>query len=420
MIGSILNRLLPQCDDSFYSRYDTEINTHESRYNTLYQNFDNIKGRDLLEEGMVQITDSSVYNGNQYWKIVKDYLQEKTSDKKAKRYTTVFLDRDHKTPLTVIAPTFNFIDSMSKFITGDVEKMEDEFELGESKSKTYFMQQGLSKARMQQEMPRVAGRHFNLFLFTIHIGKEIIIPTGPMTAQPKKSLQHIPQGEILKGINADAFYLLNNLWYITGVRSLTNANTKAPEYPHTQGVEIEGDLDLNIVTMRQLRGKNGQSGFNVQIIVSQTEGVLASLTEFHFLKVNERYGFEGNDRNYSLALYPDVGLSRTTVRTKLREDAKLRRAVEITSQMLQIKIYHRDIAHYIIDPKDLRAKLIEKGYDMDFLLSETRSYHTLNDEEHPKYPLSTLDLCRIVSGEYHPYWLSEDCKTIKKEYRKKS
>jgi len=73
----------------------------------------------------------------------------------------------------------------------------------------------------------------------------------------------------------------------------------------------------------------------------------------------------------------------------------------------------------LVAPEDLFRILKEKGYDWDFLLTQTRSWHTLNDEQHSGYPFSTLDLCRAALTDYRPYWLESDHKTIKPEYAKK-
>jgi hypothetical protein len=56
---------------------------------------------------------------------------------------------------------------------------------------------------------------------------------------------------------------------------------------------MPGDLDLNQVSLRQLRGKSGMTGFVLNLIVSQTEGVLPSLSEFHYLKDQcDRFGYQ--------------------------------------------------------------------------------------------------------------------------------
>lgn len=405
-------------DETYFSSYDTEINSHEDRNYKLTQNFPSLIGVNLLTDGLWQITDKTVYSGEKYWSVVKDYLAEKNDRKNKKLYETAFLDRDGKSPMKVICPTFNDMDSLSQFITSDVEKVLDTVELGHKDGNTVFMRQGLAKAKMLMEMPSVAGTYFNFFSFTAHVGKDIPIATGPMAPPPKKQLQHLDSGVVIKGVTNNFLYLLHNLWYITSAKPELS-DKKGPLYPYEPGDEEPGDLDLNTVTMKQLRGKNGGSGFAIKLCVSQREGVLPYLSEFVYCKEHMNYGIEGSDRNYHLSLRPDVSLSRTTVRKKLRDDMKLRRAMEITAELCQIEIFHPQFRSTVVRPAELYTKMTELGYDWEFLLSETRSYACLNDEEYPGYPLSTLDLCRVARGEYHPYWLEKDCKTIKPEYKAK-
>ena len=425
MILSALSRLFSTVPDVYYNTYDTEINTHEGRNEQLSFSFEVFKNRyqetnkSILDEGIWQITDKSVYSGNEFFDDLKTYLKDKRSDKKAFKYETAFLDRDGKSPMKTMAPTFTDIDSLSHFVTSDVEKIMNDTELGESAGNTMFMRQGLAKSRMLLEMPALAAGSGHYFLFTAHIGKEIVMPAGPGTPPPRKQLQHMTGGEVIKGVTNNFFYLLHNCWLVTGARPYTNQGTKAPEYPFEPGDEVAGDLDLNIVTMKQLRGKNGSSGFSIELLVSQKEGVLPYLSEFHYIKRMERFGLEGNDRDYALVLYPEIRLSRTKVRKALRESKKAQRAVEITSQLCQMHEFHRHLKDMLMTTEELKEGLIKHGYDLDFILENTRSWNTVEDEVAPLYPFSTYDLCRAARGQYTPYWLEKDCKTIKPEYAKK-
>lgn len=420
MIFSVLSRMYRvAANELFYNPYDTEINTHEHRMLNLAYSFDTFKGHNLIEEGLVNPTNKAIYMGNEFWQKTRDNLKEKMSDKKKRMYKTAFLSRDRVMPMEVPTPWFSDIDSLSQFMTSDVNDMMDKNELGDSGGNTIFMRQGLAKMRMLMEMPTVAAQGFNFFLFTGHIGKTVNMASAPGQQPPRKQLQGMRQDEVIKGVTNNFFYLLHNCWLIDLASPAINQGTKAPEYPYEPGDEVAGDMDLNKVRMKQLRGKNGTSNFSLEIYVSQREGVLPYLSEFVYIKENARYGLEGNDRNYSLSLMPDVTLSRTTVRKKMRESFALQRAVEITSQLLQLEIFHPTLKETLMRPEELYTNLKEKGYDWDFLLNKTRSWHTLDDEEYPGYPLSTLDLCRVARGEYHPYWLEQDCKTVKPEYAKK-
>jgi hypothetical protein len=148
------------------------------------------------------------------------------------------------------------------------------------------------------------------------------------------------------------------------------------------------------------------------LIVSQTEGVLPSLTEFHHIKENGRYGLEGSLQNYALALYPDAKLSRTTVRGKIDSDPLLREALNITSEMCQIGyMWHSFGNEYYITPKDMYEKLTAKGYDWKVLLN-TRGWWTYDNDKQEVPFLSTMDLIRMTFNDdhpdaYKPYWLNK-------------
>ena len=417
---SALARMSHTVDDWFYGSYDTEVNAHEGRNKRLSQAFDAFKDRDLITEGAWQITNKAEYQGNEYFAHLKDYLKEKRSTKNGKRYATAFLDRDGVSPMMVMPQWFNDIDSLTHFATDDVQAIMDKTELGQAEGNTMFMRQGLAKARMLMELPALAQGSMDYFLFTAHIGTAIAMPSGPGAPPPRKQLGSMRQGEIIKGVTNNFFYLLHNCWLFDAAGPFLNQSTKAPFFPYEPGDEVEGDLDLQKVRLKQLRGKNGASGFSIELMVSQKEGVLPTLSEFYYLKYDQKdFGIEGTDRNYNLVLYPEVSLSRTKVRKACREDKKLQRAMEITSQLAQMYEYQRELSTTVLlSPADLKAGLEKHGYDLDMILTQTRGWNTLDDDRAPLYPFSTYDLCRAARGDYTPFWLENDHKTIKPEFAK--
>jgi hypothetical protein len=211
-------------------------------------------------------------------------------------------------------------------------------------------------------------------------------------------------GEVVKGVAGKFLFLTNLLWQTVSSSTLNNQTTKGPEFPKTRDRVDEGSFDLNVVTIKLVRNKSGASGYSFDLIVSQTEGVLPTLTEFYYVKENGRYGMDGNDRNYSMTLYPEVSLSRTTVREKIDNDPLLCRAIKITADLLQIKQFYKEFPLEIPEVKDLYEK-IGKKYDWKQLLA-TRDYWTFNQYEHPVPFLSTMDLLEMYHDTYTPYWLT--------------
>lgn len=423
MMLSAMDRLYATVETSA-STYDTEINIHEHALNRFINRFEQLSKRNILDEGIWAITDKTIYHGNQWHERMKEYLRVKRSHDKELQVTIPFFDRDNITPLKTTVPTFAEIDSFSEFETEDVAKMQDENELGESGGNTIHMRQGLAKTRFLMEAPVLFNGHNHFLLITAHMDDAIEVSAGPYAPKPVKKLQHLKQGDKIKGVTGKFFFLMNNCWAAISAVPLTNQTTKGPEYPRNANDNIAGDVDLYEVTLVQLRGKSGPTGFNLTLVVSQSEGVLPSLTEFHAIKSFkdrqfDRFGISGSLQNYNLDLLPEVKLSRTTIRGKIETDPQLRRALTITSELCQMYQFHRDLSDVLVTPQELYDDLKQQGYDWNVLL-DTRSWWTVNDDQHPTPFLSTLDLCMMHSknkhhpNAYFPYWMNPD-KTVKRK-----
>jgi hypothetical protein len=390
------------------SKYDTEINATEERVRKIASRIDEFEGEDILETRRWVITDKTVYLADAWWKMLKDWLNMKKKNFSKLVRTTPFLDRNKK-PLKIITPTVSLIDSFTEFETSDVNDIRNDNELGNSGSNTQHMRQGLAKTTFLIETPAIMGSSFNYLIMTAHIGKEINM--GGDKAPPTVKLKHLKNGDKLKGVTDKFTFMTHNCWHCYNTAPFINDATKGPEYPRDKDDDLKGDTDLNIVYVRNLRAKTGATGMVMEILVSQSEGVLPSLTEFHFIKSNDKYGIMGidakgqeskNTNHYFLEILPEVKISRTTVRGKLDNDPKLRRAMNITSEMCQMSNLWHHLEDLLCTPKQLYDDLKAMGYDWDILLN-TRGWWTL-DNDHPLPFLSSMDLLRMRKGLYHPYW----------------
>lgn len=412
MMLSAINRIMSTVRTSA-GTYDTEVNIHEPALKRFIRIFEYITDM-ILTDGTWNITDKTIYSGTKWYEKLKEFLDRKKKIEKEIMVDTPFFDRDGVTPLRIMTPTFCEIDSFTEFETDDVIKMQDENELGDSGGNTIHMRQGLAKTRFLMEAPTLFNAHNHFLLLTAHLDDAVQVAAGPYAPQPVKKLQHMKAGDKIKGVTGKFFFLMNNCWHATSAVPLINQGTKGPEYPKDAEDNTPGDTDLNEVVLTQLRSKSGLSGYNLTLVVSQSEGVLPSLTEFHLIKSfkdknYERFGISGTLQNYSLDLLPDVKLSRTTVRGKIDTDPKLRRALNITAELCQIYQFQKDHWDLLCSPKELYEGLIKQGYDWDVLLN-TRSWWTVNDKDHPLPYLSTLDLLNMYHGMYKPYWLKESKK----------
>lgn len=390
--------------DSTANTYDTEVNMQESRLSQIASSIPEFKGEDVIDSGRWLVTDKTLYYANEWYEIFKTFIKKKIDMGIKIARATPFIDRDQTSLIKVSIPTFTEIDSFSEFETQDVANMQDNNELGESGGNTIHMRQGLAKIRFLSDVPKLVARGNNYMLLTAHIGKDI-----PMDARaaPVKKLQFLKNGDKLKGVTDKFMFLTTNCWQCQNATPLMNDTTKAPEYPRYTADNMKGDTDLFVVTLVQLRSKSGPSGLVMQILVSQQEGVLPSLSEFHYIKTADRFGLGGNVQNYFLDLLPEVKLSRTAVRGKIDNDPMLRRALNITAEMCQMKaLWHHMEEGLMCTPKELYDDLKAMGWDWDMILGKTRGWWTFNNDsdDHDLKFLSTMDLLRIRAKKYHPLW----------------
>ena len=395
--------------------YDTEVNIHlwhlEFFVHRIFEGKENV-----ITNGRWTISDKVRYTGNKWYDKYKSFLETKAEKGDKLLADTPFWNKDRSAPLRIIMPTFAGLDSLTEFDTDDVIAMQDKNELGESGRNTIHMRQGLAKTSFLMEAPRLNGASGNYLLMVAHLGKETTMQNaGPAGQVPVQTLSHLKNGDKIMGTTRKFTFLTNNCWNCYKASPLMADDKKGPYYPRNSDDKKELDSDLNEVYVRNIRSKSGPSGMPLVLVVSQEEGVLPTLTEFHFIKENGYFGLEGNNQRYNLAIYPEVTMARTTVRGKIDSDPKLRRALNITSELLQIKNNYRSLESIVCTPKELFDDLTAKGFDWNVILTETRGWWTVDNHKSPGLFLSTMDLLRIRMDLYFPYWMSED-KKIKPEY----
>lgn len=397
------------------STYDTEVNTHEGHLKHQASLIEGLGSECIYENGRWVITDKTQYSGNEWYKEMRTWQETKIKEAAKIMVKTPFWNREHTKAMEIIQPTFGEIDSFSEFETDDVTAMQLKNELGDSGGNTIHMRQGLAKVRVLMEMPRLCLGSYHYLGMTAHLGKETTMQNmGPAGSVPIVKLKHLKNGDKIKGTTDKFTFITHDCYNCYDASPMINQGTKTVEYPRNADDDLLLDTDLNTVKIRNLRSKSGVSGMTIILIVSQNDGVLPALTEFHHIKENDRFGLEGSNISYSLSIYPDVKLGRTTVRGKLEEDPVLRRAVQITSELCQITNLYRNLPEGLLcTPRELYSDLKAKGYDWSVLLN-TRGWWTINEDEQPDLLpyLSVMDLLRMRKGEYHPYWLPGLNKTL--------
>lgn len=374
----------------------------------------------LAEEGIedhprVIQTNLDHYSGNEIWEEIKGIYRERVKNKEKLRVETPLADRYGK-PVSTVPPIMFFIDSLTSFRPEAMDAIQNKGEIGESGQNMLFMKGGIAKSQMLDEAPTIMHRGGLFILATAQLGAKFDM--GQTHALPPETLRHMAENVEMKGTSRHFKYLPNNLFWIAKTRPLLvdgkTSSEKLPRYPIEQEINLNKDTDLMSMTVVNVRGKSGPSGMPIDLIFSQREGFLKYLTDYDFIS-NTKYedGFYGMDSSGSggsirrLHLYPDVPVGRTNIREKLDTDPLLRRACQITRDLLMFASKRNDLPDGVelCSPKELYDDIKSKGYDWHTLLA-TRGYWTFDQYEHPIPFLSTVDLLRMRMGLYHPYWMA--------------
>lgn len=404
--GTTLSRLMYGGCQLGLSKYDTEIMSHIDREIELLQSLEGLQDKDLLAESLYVISDKSKMYADTWFDLYKQFIEAKKALPKSQWVETPFFDYDGKSTLKVIPPSINMIDSISQLETKHAQDLREDNTLGDSEMNMLSARQGLYKSHIFNALPVLANSG-NDYVFMVGQYKTdtIQIASGPGTPPPQKKLQFMKPGEKIVGVPGQFYFLLQGVYNMEHITQLIQDKTRTPEYPSNPHAS-EADMDLNVVRVRNIRGKAGPTGPAQEIVISQREGVLPSLTEFHYLRSDRKYfGMEGTNVNYRMSLYPSLSLTRPTVRSKLDADPMLRRAVNITSELAQMMQFMPQFQPLMCTPKELFDDLKAQGYDWDEILGGTRGWYTYpNSYDTDLKHLSTLDLLRMRKGLYKPYW----------------
>lgn len=368
------------------------------------QTYEDENGVEQYKLDDITITNSSQYSGEEFFHEFKNYGKERPKLKKD-YHATPFLDPDTGGIISILAPDIVLVDSFSQLNVDAMTEMQDKTAAGDSKQNMLWMTGGKVKSQILNELPIISEKYGLYYYLTSQIGEnKEMDPYAPK----RSTLSYLKGNLKLKKVPDEYRYNAHNLWFNFKMKPLLNATTKAPEYPKDSEENAnKGSQDLQEVVVINLRNKGGKSGELMTILYSQSKGVLRELTEFHYVKT-EKFGIVGSNTNYAMALYPEVSISRTTVRSKIEDDFKLRTAITLTADLLQIsKEWNEKVPTSLLcDPETLYEDIKALGYDWDQLL-QTRNYWTFDQYTNPIPFLSAMDLLYMREGTYVPYWLED-------------
>lgn len=414
--------VLAQCPASTGLTLDTEVSgTGPSRYQALAERFPQLADVDFFDTPRWTFNTNSQIYGDVWWDEVKKYCKLKKDNRKDAELTTPFVDRDGNYVKRLIPSVFE-LDSISQFSVESVEGKYGEAQVGSKERNMEDMANGRAKSKVFKEMPVVMDSSMSFLVTTAHVGK--VFDLDPYNPSMKK-YQMQKNDRTVKGVPESFQYNINNHYDIINARPLINQTTKAPEFPETPGDDVRGDTDLMELTVTVLRGKGGGTGYTFPLICSQNSGLLPELSQLYYLKTFKEdskspgWGMEGNMQNYALVIYPECKISRTTARQKIDNDPKLRRALQLQCDLLQL--HHIDKKSSIFPKerichiKELYEDLKAMGYDWNDILENTINDWHFIEEEQEKPTLTIYDLLNIRAGLYTPYWKQEDWLKLKRK-----
>lgn len=389
---------------AFLQAHDTENTMQISRIARAIAVHRALQHLDLYDPNCERFSfsDAKVYpGGNEWFDDVKAVSKERR-DNKELLLTTPFWNPKTQSNVKTLIPFLQFTDSFSGMSSDAVQAVYEKNSVGESGMNMVAMKGSNVKSQMVDQLPGVTSSGGMYMIMTAHVGQEYQLDMYKPNIRKLKFLK----GDLkLKKVPENFSFLTGNCWYCAAVTVMLDKD-KQVEFPRDSEDDMKGDTDLIAVTLINLRGKFGPSGVPFDIVISQSEGVKVGLTEFKYIRDNDRFGIGGNLQNYHLDILPEVNLTRKSIRAKIEENPLLQRALTITSEMCQMRLmWHHLEERHCISPKKLYESLKDKGYDWNLLLN-TRGYWMFKEDEDqcPLPFLSTMDLLRMHTGEYHPYW----------------
>jgi len=404
-LGSVMNRV----SLAIMMAHDSENTLSPGRIQNVFRQFPELFGTDLVDGGRLLFTDATVYNGNEWWNVMREYANDRRNDKSI-LVTTPFVDENTGELIKVPSPTLSFLDSLSGLQTEGIMNMYEKADVGHKDLNMVAMKGAGAKSQLIDQVTGVTGGSGLHILMTAHVGQEYQLD---MYKPNVKRLKFLKGDLKLKKVPENFSFLTANCWYCVSLMPMLDAD-KAPEFPRDDEDDLKGDTDLICINLVNLRGKSGPSGIPFEVVVSQSEGLKPELTEFIYCKGYEYYGISDKDGNkakgkpnYRLDLYPQQNLTRKTTRRLLETDPRLQRAMNITAELCMMRNLWHDLPEGLLcTPKELYSDIVAAGYDWDLLL-DTRGFW-LPLEEKGTYAdipfLSTMDLLNMRAGTYRPYW----------------
>ncbi len=406
-----VNRLRSSMD-TYYDKYDTEMNVNIDNQNDLGKHYPNLDDDLVFGTNQTLSLTDKVNKKGDIWK--SDFINFTKEQCKEKEIVYEGLrDPYSKGQLKLLPSVLFSIDTLTELTTTAIETNVEKYKKDDGSDLTDNMKKGLFRAGLLEILPEYLVRG-NSYLTLVAQVAEGIDMGGKFSPKPMKKLQYLKDVDKIKGVPRQ-FYSLTALGLLFhNAKNLLNSDKSDILYPSKKKKYLKEDL--NVVMCTVLRNKLGNDGMTLFFLISKTDGPLDILSAYHTIKdknIGNNFGISGNDRSFHLDLLPETTLTRTTVRDLIDDDKLVSKAVEFTRDMFQLSLYKPNLIlmGLLPSPAVLRKDIEALGYDWNVLLNTT-SYYVPNHYREDRLYLSVMCLLDIRQGTYHPYWLAEDKKTV--------
>lgn len=296
---------------------------------------------------------------------IRELCESKHVNRKEYLIETPYVNILTGKPVMAWLPTIVFIDTYSEMFSIDENMMLEEG-LDDKKNKTIYLVDGNKKTMFIRALRRWCEQYGLYVIATAHTGDNTSIDSyGPVA----KQLQYMKQSDKLKNVGSKFDKLTIPLVQTMNPTILVDSD-KSCMYPNGDSTP---NNDINEVILMVQRCKKNIAGLGIPFVVSQSDGLLNSVTNYHYLKSNNYFGLNGSKIKHQPTLLPDTTVSRNTIRRQESESYELRRALDITAQYCYIKQHWNTGAikelDFSLSPNELYDKLNSNGVKWNDILN---------------------------------------------------
>jgi hypothetical protein len=324
LIQSLITRVLNIYPDSTACYHETEMHLKD------LSRFDQVKGYLPSVKDKIILHSATEYDLVQQNEFIKDLINTKLQHKEDLTVETPFISQITGKPYRMMIPTIIVEDSWSNAITASEQELYESTLIGDSKQNLVYMRDGLLKTSMLRNLISQAAKANIYLIFIVHKGKKNELGQNAFIPQPK-DFQFMKQDEKLKNVGANFPYLMMTLINASSIKTLVDTD-KACLYPD----DSDASKELSEVTYTIVKCKGNMAGTSMSFIMSQAQGYLSDITNFHYLKFLKDYGISGKGK-YNLQLCPSISFTRKDIRAQVRTNYEFSRALDLTAQLAYIQ-----------------------------------------------------------------------------------